>query len=102
MAIQSHKVAIEYDSDLFHANAQGIALDSKKRNALALEGWTVVSLTHDQLYHEREMDRVAQTICKHTHERHRWDSPTFHMRKHALRQQVLYGSDLTQRLFEKA
>ena len=61
----SARLAVEYDSDTHHAHSQGIARDSKRRNALESMGIKVVSVTRAQLLDQREMDRVARILRKH-------------------------------------
>ena len=90
MALPKRKIAIEYDSNLIHANARGIAADSKKRNALLLEGWTVISLTHDQLYNEVETDKVARVVMPLAKDNRAWRSLSFQEKKRALRQKLFH------------
>ena len=59
------KVAVEYDSDMFHTGSERIANDSNKRNALALQGIQVVSVTRRQLYRFKELEGATKTIAKH-------------------------------------
>jgi len=59
------KVAVEYDSDKFHTGSERIANDSNKRNALALQGIQVISVTRKQLYRFKELDGAAKTLAKH-------------------------------------
>lgn len=53
------RLAVEYDSTLFHTGAERIAADSERRNALAYLGIDVVSVTRDQLMGPLRMDRVV-------------------------------------------
>lgn len=58
------RLCVEYDSNMFHTGAQRIARDSARRNALALKGITVVSVTGNQIMDRVEMDRAAYLIAK--------------------------------------
>jgi len=59
------QVAVEYDSDQFHTGSERIADDSNKRNALALAGIQVVSVTRLQLYSVIELESAARALAKH-------------------------------------
>lgn len=58
------RVAVEYDSTMFHTGAERIAADSERRNALAYLGVDVVSVTRDQLMDSVRMDRVVRLLQK--------------------------------------
>lgn len=58
------RVAVEYDSTMFHTGAERIAADSERRNALAYLGVDVVSVTRDQLMDPLRMDRVVRLLQK--------------------------------------
>jgi very-short-patch-repair endonuclease len=60
-----HKLAVEYDSKLFHTGLQRIASDSQKRNALLALGIKVVTITSRQLLDKYEMDKVAHILATH-------------------------------------
>lgn len=57
-----HRVAVEYDSDMFHTGSRRIAHDSERRNALAYLGITVVTVTRRQAMSLPAMDRVAAQL----------------------------------------
>ena len=57
-------LAIEYDSDLHHVGAQKIAKDASRRDALALLGIQVITVTNKQFASMNEMDKVAHTVAK--------------------------------------
>ncbi|MCL2826363.1 MAG: hypothetical protein FWD72_03050, partial [Eggerthellaceae bacterium] len=59
------KVAVEYDSDQNHTGSERIANDSNKRNALAMAGVRVVSITRLQLFSSSEFESSARTIALH-------------------------------------
>lgn len=57
-------LAIEYDSDLHHTGARKIAKDASRRDALALLGIQVITVTNKQFASMKEMDKVAHTVAK--------------------------------------
>ncbi len=57
-------LAIEYDSDLHHTDARKIAKDASRRDALALLGIQVITVTNKQFASMKEMDKVAHTVAK--------------------------------------
>jgi len=85
------KVAVEYDSDRFHTGSERIANDSVKRNALALAGTRVISVTRRQLYKSSELEGAVRTIAMYMGRRlfsKKSDFPTAHRE---LRRQLLLG-----------
>ncbi len=100
LAWPQKKLTLEYDSDSHHANPEGIAADSKKRNALAIAGWTTVSLTRAQLYSRAEMDKVALFVAKRLEKRMAVRTDQCIPAREALRRQVLFGSSLHNRIIE--
>ena len=58
-----YDLAVEYDSDRYHTGASRIAEDAGKRNALALMGITVITVTSQQFTSISEFEKVAQTIA---------------------------------------
>ena len=58
------KFAIEYDSNLHHTGATRIAEDASRRVDLAYLGVEVATLTQQQAYDRREMDRIARLLAK--------------------------------------
>lgn len=57
-------LAIEYDSDLHHTGARKIAKDASRRDALALLGIQVITVTNKQFASMKEMDKVAHAVAK--------------------------------------
>lgn len=57
------RVALEYDSSAFHANAQALTSDSKRKNDLETMGITVFTVTGKQVATPREMDRLSQKLA---------------------------------------
>lgn len=59
----SHKLVVEYDSNL-HANPASIASDARRRNALLAMGYTVITVTNEQIKSTDEMYKVAKLIAR--------------------------------------
>lgn len=57
-------VALEYDSDAAHTGPERIAADTKRRNALAYMGITVLGVTRRQVRDFEEFDRLARIVAK--------------------------------------
>jgi hypothetical protein len=75
------KLAIEYDSDLFHTGPQRIADDSRRRNDLAALGIMVITVTRRHMNSSEQFGQVAQFIARQTKKRLRLKNPEF-MDKH--------------------
>ena len=58
------KVAMEYESDMFHTGSEKIASDSLRRNVLGYLGITVITVTRQQLYSIQGMESVARQLAK--------------------------------------
>ncbi|WP_139653557.1 hypothetical protein [Raoultibacter phocaeensis] len=58
------KIAIEYDSDLFHTGSSRIARDSKRRNDLISLGYEVMTVTKGQVFDYGAFDRFARQFAK--------------------------------------
>ena len=85
----SHDFAIEYDSTIFHTGQKQISDDLKKKNALAMMGITVVSVTKQQLYGIGEFRKTAGVIAKCLGKRLRCDKPGFDDAHSGLRRLLL-------------
>ena len=83
------RVAVEYDSDLFHTGAERIARDALRRTDLAHLGVTVLTLTKGQLYDVRAFARFARTLARLLGTRVRIRSDDFVFRHRLLRATVL-------------
>ncbi len=57
-------VAIEYDSDEFHVGSERISEDSRRRNALASLGITVISITRKQIMDAMALDKAAHQVAR--------------------------------------
>lgn len=59
------KVAMEYQSRESHSGEASRIGDSRRANALASMGWTIVEVTNDELDSLAAMDTIAETVCRH-------------------------------------
>jgi len=71
------RVAVEYDSDMFHTGADRIAHDARRRNALTAQGYTVITVTKRQFYDELELIGVAAQIARALKARLRFDRGSY-------------------------
>ena len=84
-------VAVEYDSDEYHANSAHIAKDAIKRNALALCDTFVITMTRRQVYSTIELERAASLVAKSIGFRMRYrDYPKFDTAHYKLRKMLLF------------
>lgn len=58
------RIAIEYDSDMYHSGPERIARDSRRRARLNEAGVQVISLTNAQVHNADDMKRVAVIVAK--------------------------------------
>lgn len=65
------KLDIEYQSHESHANEESRISDSRRANALASMGWTVIAITNDELDSVSTLAAIAETARKHLHRRAR-------------------------------
>ena len=72
-----YDLAVEYDSDTYHTGPERIAADSKKRNALALMGITVITVTKEQVYSIVELEKVVHVLAGNMGRRLWNDNPGF-------------------------
>ena len=56
---------MEYQSREYHEGEKMRISDSRRTNALASMGWTVVGVTNDELDSMTATDTIAQTIRRH-------------------------------------
>lgn len=56
------KLALEYDSDMFHSGAEKINRDSARRSSLEALGVHVVSVTSRQVNNPAELDKLAHIV----------------------------------------
>lgn len=75
------KLACEYDSSMFHAGHDREESDARRRNTLLSLGYTVVTVTADQVMDSGAFNRLAHQLAKCTGKRLRYRDPAF-TRKH--------------------
>ena len=56
------KLALEYDSDMFHSGAEKINRDSVRRSSLEALGIHVISVTSRQVSNPAELDKLARIV----------------------------------------
>lgn len=83
------KVLVEYDSDSFHTGADRIASDSKRRNELVAQGYSVVTITTKQLNGVDETHRQAILLSRKLKKRVRPSQSDFYFRRMNLRRLVM-------------
>lgn len=76
------KVAIEYNSAQYHENSIQGQKDSRRRDALVLDGWKVISITPEQFYDEDTFHVIAIQILKSLGQNSRIRSKNFERKKH--------------------
>lgn len=83
------RLAIEYESDLYHTGSARITSDSKRRAALELANVSVVTVTSGQVFDARAFDEVARALVKRMGKRLRISQTGWLTRRYDLRSQVL-------------
>lgn len=64
LAYPAHRVAIELDSVRYHLNRESFVADPRRRNRLALAGWTVLSFTWDDYFnHPGALCKAVAAAC---------------------------------------
>lgn len=89
LAIPEAKLALEYDSNEFHAGVRSLNSDSARRNDLIDDGWTVLTITYDQLSTVARTDRLAEIIARRLGVRQRPLGESFRNLQAGLRSVVL-------------
>ena len=79
------KLDVEYQSREMHGNELSRLRDSRRANALASMGWTVVAITNDELESMSATDVIASILRKRLGKRKDERLPHAHERKLALR-----------------
>ncbi|MCI8469861.1 MAG: hypothetical protein HFJ75_10375 [Eggerthellaceae bacterium] len=85
----AQRVALEYDSDRFHAGAERLNRDAERRTALLARGVTVVSVTRDQVYRPTRFDELERALRKNLGVRGQARGEAFEDRQRELRRRVL-------------
>lgn len=71
MYFPDRKVAIEYDSNMFHVGSERISSDARRRNLLEHMGIKVITLTSDQLNDPWKFEAFVRQVAKATGKRFR-------------------------------
>lgn len=82
------KLDVEYQSRESHEGEARRISDSRRANALAVMGWTVLGVTNDELDSLVATDTIARSICKRLGKRYQVSTPEHHARKLQLRRQL--------------
>ena len=85
---RTHRIAMEYDSDSFHADPRSIARDSKRRTELIAAGYTVVTMTTSQLFNAREFEAAANLLIRRMGKKVRKQPYNVLTRRHQLRKEL--------------
>lgn len=86
---RSKKVIAEYDSDLHHANAYQLGVDSRRRAIFRNKGFRVHTITNNQVIYEHETDRLAEAISRDLNYRANSRPQDYEQRKAQLRRAIL-------------
>lgn len=79
------RVALEYDSDTFHTGADRISHDSQRRNALAHQDVTVLTMTAQTFRNVDAFNKTGRILAKHLGTSVRPRCADFELRQAALR-----------------
>ncbi|MCI8469750.1 MAG: hypothetical protein HFJ75_09805 [Eggerthellaceae bacterium] len=83
------RLALEYESDEFHASEAAYKADSRRRNLLRSLGYDIITLTNDEVKDVLAMDRVASSIARSLGRRGGATCEAYEQRKHDLRRLLL-------------
>lgn len=78
------RIGGEYDSRQFHSGADRNIHDSQRRNALADEGFTIVTITAPELRNLDAFDGIAVQFAKALGVRIRTSAPDYRLKQHQL------------------
>lgn len=85
---RSQRIAMEYESNSFHTDSRSVARDSKRRTDLIAAGYTVVTMTTDQLFDAREFESIANLLIRRMGKRVRKQPYNALTRRHQLRKEL--------------
>ena len=83
------RIAIEYDSNLYHTGADRIARDAKKRFDYDALDITPITVTNGQVRDEIEFEGIAKLVARRLHRQLRCKGPQFLKAKRELRLMLL-------------
>lgn len=84
-----HRVALEYDSDMFHTGAEKIAEDSERRNDLGLLGWSTHTVTRKEMASISKMDKIAASLVRRLGAKARKPADGFYEKQASLKRELL-------------
>ena len=93
------RLDVEYDSTAYHTGSERIAHDSRRRDALALLGVDVITVTAAQIHDTRAFENVAYLVSRKLGHRIRADATRNWAARHAELREILLA---TGRLSEHA
>lgn len=70
-------LVLEYDSALYHSDPQRRESDARRRNTLITLGFTVITVSSDQLMNSGAFNRLAHQVAKRLGKRLRYKDPHF-------------------------
>lgn len=79
---------VEYQSFERHSGETSRQRDSRRANALASMGWTVINVTNEELDSYAAMNSIAKAVFKHLGKRQRVRVDRYHARKLTLRRKL--------------
>lgn len=88
LAWPDKKLAVEYDSLEYHINPERQASDTSRRTTLAALGWTIVTVSANDVRHDYELNRLASQLSKMTGKRLRYNEHTHRVARRTLRQEL--------------
>lgn len=71
------KLVVEYDSNAEHLTGPQVTSDAKRRMALETDGYTVITVTTQQIAAAQTMKNVAEEVCRRRGRRYRIRSQRF-------------------------
>lgn len=89
MLWRKSRVALEYDSDQWHASVERLTYDSRRRNQLKALGYEVITVTNNEIKDGVAFQRVANALAKALGKRLRVRSSSWAQKHQELRQVLL-------------
>lgn len=85
------RLAVEYDSAFYHFDSERQSGDARRRSALAILGYTIVTVSKGQVIDGGAFNRLAKQLAKLLGKRLRYVDPEF-TRRHLELRKELFGS----------
>jgi len=86
------RLAVEYDSDAYHALPERIAEDAIRKNDLTSVGITVYTMTNRQVTNSIQLQKLAKQLSRKLDKRLKLKKPEFDTRHNELRQLLLFNN----------